>query len=68
MKGINRLHPFLSPNITEQDVFKVYSANYNEIWEINFLISCLPLLKNYLSDLKKYSAVSLLLTSNNLLE
>lgn len=32
----------------EEDVFKIYRGNSNEIWETSFLISCTPLLKSYI--------------------
>jgi len=34
--------------VSEQAAFKVVKANYNEVWETNFLISCFPVLKSFL--------------------
>lgn len=31
----------------EEDVFKVFRASNNEVWETDFLISCSPLLEEY---------------------
>ena len=37
---------------SDDDVFKIFRANNDEIWETNFLKSCFPILKNYLSILE----------------
>lgn len=37
----------------DDDVFKIFKANLDEIWETNFLISSAPILSSYLSFLKE---------------
>jgi len=48
----NVLDSYLSKDPRDDDVFKLFRANANEIWETNFLISCAPMLSNYLLFLK----------------
>lgn len=43
--------PTLSKRWTEEDAFRVIKANFNEVWETNFLISCFPKLRDFLDDL-----------------
>lgn len=50
----------LSDSREDEDVFKIFRANANEIWETNFLISCAPLLASYaqlLGDRSKRDAI-----------
>ena len=37
--------------VSEQAAFKIIQANYNEVWETNFLISCFPVLKSFLNKI-----------------
>jgi len=41
------LIPVLNKKHSEEDVFKVFRANSNEVWETDFLISCFPVLEEY---------------------
>lgn len=49
--------PLLMSSFTKEsrddDVFKIFKANLDEIWETNFLISSAPILSSYLSFLKE---------------
>ena len=37
----------------EVDVFKVYRASTNEVWQTDFLISCHPLLTEYYQTMQE---------------
>jgi hypothetical protein len=41
----------------EYDTFRIYKSNSNEVFEINFLISCYPLLSNFLEDVRKFKVL-----------
>lgn len=43
---------------SEEATFKIIKANYNEVWETNFLISCFPLLKGFLESITVLHYVS----------
>jgi len=49
------LEASLSREPKDEDVFKIFRANNNEIWETNFLISCAPMLRNYLDFIRDES-------------
>lgn len=36
--------PMVTKTPSEEDVFKIFKANSNEVWETDFLISCFPVL------------------------
>lgn len=36
----------------DQSVFKLYASTTNDVWEIQFILSCVKILLNYLGDLK----------------
>jgi len=42
----------LSPEPKDDDIFRLVKANNSEIWETNFLLSCFPVLKDYLNYLE----------------
>lgn len=53
---------------SEEAAFKIMKANYNEVWETNFLISCFPLLTGFLDIISDQNNVYLVIkTSSNLL-
>jgi inositol 1,4,5-triphosphate receptor type 1/inositol 1,4,5-triphosphate receptor type 3 len=42
------------PHKRDESVFKLYSSNSNDVWEISFVLSCIKTLSNYLSDIKGF--------------
>ena len=42
----NEYSPYVSSD-RQEDVFKVFRASSDEVWETDFLISCSPILKDY---------------------
>jgi len=42
----------LSSEQKDDDIFRLVKANNSEIWETNFLLSCFPVLKDYLNYLE----------------
>jgi len=49
----DKMEACLLPYPFDDDIFKLVKANNNEVWETNFLISCFPILQNYLSSLEE---------------
>ena len=48
-----KMEAFLSEEFVDDDIFKIFKANSNEVWETSFLISCLPILRDYLRVLEE---------------
>ena len=44
----------LKEEFEEYETFRIYKSNSNEVFEINFLISCYPLLTNFLDDVREF--------------
>lgn len=55
--------PIISCRLTnyseDEDVLKLYKANYGEVMETNFLLSCFPVLREsleFIKDFKEYDS------------
>jgi hypothetical protein len=47
--GLDAVHPYhLSKEFQNRDAFKIFRANTKEVWETNFLISCAPILTEFI--------------------
>lgn len=52
---------------SEEAALKIIKANYNEVWETYFLISCFPLLRSFLETITSLNNVSLLINFGKLI-
>ena len=50
------IYPVLKQIITEEETFRIFYANIDTIWEINFLNSSFPVLTAFCSLIKNYKA------------
>ena len=49
------IQPNLTQTINEKDTFRLFSANQNEVWELNVLLSGFPLLYNFSRVLEDFN-------------
>ncbi len=55
------LLPILRDAPSEEEAFRVFEARPTEVWEINYLISCYPMIINFYENLLKFTVDSKLL-------
>jgi len=48
----------LTEHTEDEDVLKLYKANYSEVIEANFLITCFPVLRKSLTELKSITELT----------